>query len=145
MASTVLQTVSLLLLVVASSAHEAAKPVSRVVVIEPNETTSIFSRAWSNIIYCKCGVTCAKQLGDMYLFHLGQSCACNEASSCEASNLRGSDTPKVQKVESTEKKVSLKSLQWEGASAKNLLYCKCGRKCLDGPVGACNRYGCQHC
>ena len=43
---------------------------------------------WSNFVYCKCGVACAKPLGSWYMFEIGQSCACEACP--ESAHLRGS-------------------------------------------------------
>ena len=41
-----------------------------------NSTDGI-SSAWSNFVHCKCGFSCAKELGSWYIFSVGQSCSCD--------------------------------------------------------------------
>ena len=59
-----------------------------------NSTDGI-SSAWSNFVHCKCGFSCAKELGSWYIFSLGQSCSCN---TCPTTNttamLRGTISSK---------------------------------------------------
>ena len=116
---------------------------------------------WSNFVYCKCGVACAKPLGSWYMFEIGQSCACEACP--ESAHLRGSheeqaasgekkmQTQLVEKPVAAEKSRSTESSEpkvkvsptlsssaenkkkWDGASVRgtNLLYCGCGELCID--------------
>mmetsp|Transcript_147243 Transcript_147243/g.208914 ORF Transcript_147243/g.208914 Transcript_147243/m.208914 type:complete len:167 (+) Transcript_147243:78-578(+) len=135
--------------------------------LKVNDTSS----TWSNFVYCKCGLTCAKQMGSWYVFNLGQSCAC---APCPGENatvataptaaLRGNlgQAPDEKPTVSTESQ-KLKSLElaeadpseeaaWEAAAVRgsNLLYCRCGKGCAYGrQLGLytyyCFRYGCKPC
>ena len=112
----------------------------------PN-STSDGNSTWNNFVYCKCGLSCVKQVGSWYIFNMGQSCAC-QACPEESGNLRGSERPSSSEApaktsveqsegsakEGEESKKGLKNLKsavmpesekWDGANVKgtNLLYC----------------------
>lgn len=98
-----LRSVSLLLLVVVGLAHETApsKPDATAAVGPANETSS----TWSNFVYCKCGLTCVKQMGSWYIFDLGQSCACQacpEEPADATGHLRGSQETAPKEIPSQE-------------------------------------------
>ncbi|CAJ1351880.1 unnamed protein product [Effrenium voratum] len=125
-----------------------------------------------NFVYCNCGLSCVKQVDNWYIFNLGQACACNacpETNSTEA-KLRGAkavpSSPSSPPVPSAQSKMASleavpstksaptgsKAKTWDGATmpGSNLLYCQCGKQCVDGRMLGlytyyCFRYGCKAC
>ncbi|CAJ1399734.1 unnamed protein product [Effrenium voratum] len=121
-----------------------------------------------NLVYCNCGLSCVKQVDNWYIFNVGQACACNacpEAKSTEP-KLRGAtgvpSSPSSPPVPSAQAKMALeavpkesaptgsKAKTWDGATmpGSNLLYCQCGKQCVDGRMLGlytyyCFRYGCK--
>ena len=136
-----LRTLSFLVLVVVGLADKAPVPAKKPV--QPmgvNETQS----TWNNFVYCKCGLSCAQQMGSWYIFNIGQSCACQICPDTNATaNLRGSDVTNApldadQHEAKTNVHEGAKSLRsslpgsedtWDSAhvAGTNLLYCPSSR------------------
>ena len=151
--SMALRALSLILVAVAAVAEDVQDvpkgPEMPQMPVAHANSTSGGNSTWNNFVYCKCGLSCVKQVGSWYIFNMGQSCGC-QACPEESGNLRGSERPSSSEAPaktsaeqsqgsagSEEGLKGLKSLKsaampetekWDGANVKgtNLLYCNLG-------------------